>query len=212
MGAFSEIEIDVANTGDAIGINQVQKSSWLATYPNEDFGISKEDILSKDWDDPARIERWTGVIKGMGPKLRVLVAKKEGRVVGFCSIGKRPLKGVVYALYILPELKGMGLGLRIMQKSLEWFGEWTNVYLNVVKYNEGAIRFYSKLGFEIVSEIATTPYAILPTGKAMPEIEMVKKAKGLFAALIRLANYTYRRLREVIHQPVENKAYAFAKN
>ena len=40
----------------------VLKTTWLATYPNKKYGITKEDILSKDFDSEKKISAWQDTI------------------------------------------------------------------------------------------------------------------------------------------------------
>lgn len=47
---MSEIKIVKPILGDEKDILLVQKETWLATYPNKKYKISKTDILSKDFD------------------------------------------------------------------------------------------------------------------------------------------------------------------
>ncbi len=41
-----KIKITLATKEDALQILQIQQKTWLATYPNEMEGITKDDILS----------------------------------------------------------------------------------------------------------------------------------------------------------------------
>lgn len=83
----------------------------------------------------------------------LLVAKDEGRVVGFAGYGvsrdeSLPETGEVFALYILSEYYGTGLGRRLMSAALERLAGYTRVALWVLEDNKRAIRFYEKCGFK----------------------------------------------------------------
>ena len=45
-----KIQIRKAQNSDAEKILEINKNSWLKTYPNEELGIMKEDILAIDWE------------------------------------------------------------------------------------------------------------------------------------------------------------------
>lgn len=56
-----EIEIVDATAEDIVGIRAVQKETWLATYPNKDYGVTTEDIntrfaLSKEDKQKRRVK------------------------------------------------------------------------------------------------------------------------------------------------------------
>lgn len=81
-----------------------------------------------------------------------LVAKEGERVLGFVCYGERadeaPGVGEVFALYVLAERYGTGLGRRLMDAALAELGTCSQIRLWVLKGNERAIRFYEKSGFQ----------------------------------------------------------------
>ncbi len=81
----------------------------------------------------------------------LLVAKEEDRVVGFVGYGDRgeenPGFGEIFALYVLPECRGRGVGRRLMEAGLAQLAEYPRVCLWVLKENSRARRFYEKCGF-----------------------------------------------------------------
>jgi ribosomal protein S18 acetylase RimI-like enzyme len=54
-------------------------------------------------------------------------------------------------MYFLRDAQNLGLGSRLMGEFLAWAGEAT-IHLWVTAYNEGAIRFYARYGFEQTGE------------------------------------------------------------
>ncbi len=83
---------------------------------------------------------------------RCLVAKDGGRVVGFASFGpardEGPETGEIYAMYVLAEYWGAGVGARLMEAALDELGAYPRVCLWTLKENARAIRFYEKHGFQ----------------------------------------------------------------
>ena len=81
-----------------------------------------------------------------------LVAKEGERVLGFVCYGEgadeAPGVGEIFALYVLAERYGTGLGRRLMDAALAELGTCSQIRLWVLKGNERAIRFYEKSGFQ----------------------------------------------------------------
>lgn len=81
----------------------------------------------------------------------ILVATDSGNVVGFAGYGKcndadLPDAGELFALYVLPEYYGTGLGRRLTDVALSNLNQ-AKIALWVLKENPRAIRFYEKYGF-----------------------------------------------------------------
>jgi ribosomal protein S18 acetylase RimI-like enzyme len=62
-------------------------------------------------------------------------------------------------LMVDPRFHGKGIADRLMRPAMAWLGEDRPMWLNVVRHNERAIRFYRKHGFEIDPE-AVCPHAM----------------------------------------------------
>ena len=81
----------------------------------------------------------------------LLVAKDDGRVVGFVGYGHRDGDpdelGEVFAIYVLAEYYGTGVGKQLMQRALEKLKKYPQICLWTLKENKRAIRFYQKCGF-----------------------------------------------------------------
>ena len=171
------IEIFEATPEDAAGIIAVQKETWLDTYPNEEYGITKEDILSRDWDSPNRIVRWQKMIAEHGDMGRMWIAKEGERVIGFCSATKDNDQNRIRAIYVLPEYQKEGVGRKLIDKAFDWLGDNKDSFVAVAKYNANAIHFYKRMGFEGEAEVPPSPAGQLPTGKTIPEVEMIRPHK-----------------------------------
>lgn len=172
---MKSIVIRDATGDDVYAIRNVQKVGWLATYPNEHFGITREDILEHFNDTGEEfIKRMEERKKttNTSPNTHTWVAVIEQKeVIGFC-IARKGEENRVASLYVLPSYHGNGIGKMLMKEALQWIGENKKIWIGVASYNNHAISFYEKFGFHkanIVPHDCVTP---LPSGKAIPEIEM----------------------------------------
>jgi ribosomal protein S18 acetylase RimI-like enzyme len=169
----NEIEIKEAVADDVFGISDVQKESWLATYPNEEFGITREDILSEDFRSKGRIEKRIEIIKDPNSNTKFFVAKNGEQVVGYCCAQKFEDFNKIKSIYILPDFQKMGIGKRLLNKSFEFFGNNKPVKLSVAIYNQNAINFYEKLGFVKGERFEHNPEGHFVSGREIPEMEMI---------------------------------------
>lgn len=172
-----EIKIEIANLGDATGIRDVQRDTWIATYPNEEYGITREDVEAKDWGSAQRINRWKKAIEEAGEEQQVWVAREGSQVIAFCVASRGQEKNQLKALYVLPSKQGKGIGSTLMNQSLAYFNPEHDSIVEAAKYNKNAINFYKSFGFEGEVDI-TDPDSVadLPSGKVIPEIRMTRKA------------------------------------
>jgi ribosomal protein S18 acetylase RimI-like enzyme len=103
------------------------------------------------------------------PHRTIFVAKDDGRLAGFVIVDLRPGFGrqvdrqpalgravehedekmpEIDWLIVAPEWQGKGVAQRLMEHALAWLGDGVPVQLGVIHFNERAIAFYKKLGFE----------------------------------------------------------------
>ena len=171
------IEIKDASGEDVDGIRYVLKTTWLDTYPNEELGITKEDIEQRfDDSTPEAQERLARQKQNINTKPdRHEWVAKDGQVVGWC-LALRGEENHIQTLYILPEYQGKGAGGKLLTAALGWIGKDKEVSLNVASYNQNAIGFYERYGFVNKGEAAQNDLPPFPSGAVIPEITMVKKA------------------------------------
>lgn len=91
----------------------------------------------------------------------ILVAKDEDRVVGFVGYGMSreaaSETGEIFALYILSDYYGTGVGRQLMDAGMEQLSGCAEFGLWVLKDNKRAIRFYQKCGFALVGQEKALP-------------------------------------------------------
>ena len=126
-------------------------------------------LISQSYLDRFTLERCEAM--AYKSRLRVLIAKDGERVVGFVGFGNRgeeaPDVGEIFALYVLSDYYGTGVGRRLMEAGLERLQGYPQVCLWVLKGNGRAIRFYEKCGFR------PDGAEMLSSADGAPELRMV---------------------------------------
>lgn len=146
------IHIRKAVPYDAKGIAKVHVESWKSTYVN----IVPEEFLN-NLSFERRADYWFSVIPDGG----VYVAEDENnQIVGFASGGKERsgdysnYNGEIYAIYILKEYQGIGIGKLLIDsivKELTNQGVFTMLVL--VLEDNPSRHFYEKLGAKKIDSI-----------------------------------------------------------
>jgi GNAT superfamily N-acetyltransferase len=173
-----KIKIRKSVPNDVYGIRDVQRITWLKTYPNSEEGITIEDIIKKfeidkTYEGKEKIEERKK--KYEDKNTGIWVAEADGSVVGFCMAIKEGEHNRVGAIYVLPIYHRKGLGGQLIEKAFIWLGDRKDILINVARYNNQAINFYNKFGFLETGKVGTLDSAAkLPSGKFIPEIELVK--------------------------------------
>ena len=164
-----EIEIKKMETDEEVrGKAYVHWASWHAAYT----GLIDQAYLDKL--TPEKCEeiacRWPD---------NILIAKDGERVLGFLGFGDEGADtGVIFALYVLPEYWGTGVGQKLMEAGLTKLSAYPKIALWVLKGNARAIRFYEKNGFRADGEEKALPVL------GASEIRMIlnRKKEYLFTA------------------------------
>ena len=148
-------KIRAARLQDAEGIAHVHIESWRTTYK----GIVPADFLAA-LSYGRRVEEWKKRLSASSPCVFVYVAVDEqDQVIGFVNGGKpqqpdeNEYSGELYAIYLLQEYQGRGLGRVLMRQLVEGLAraEMYSMFLWVLKDNPGC-RFYESLGGQLIRE------------------------------------------------------------
>lgn len=176
----TSINVERAVPGDAEAISELLRITWLATYPNEEIGITEEDIRLRTEGEqgeriPKNIENWRTRIETNDGSMAVFVVRYQDKILGMTSTTIVEGKRNIGAMYVHPNAQNKGVGSRLMQSALDWHVREDDTCLLVASYNQNAISFYEKFGF------VKTQTEVVDTGNVykntkIPEIEMVLKA------------------------------------
>ena len=141
----------------------VHWNSWHEAYPG---------LVSQEYLDKLTLERCEKM--AFSWRDNIIIAKDNGRVIGFVGYGDRgsesPDNGEIFAMYVLSEYYGTGVGQKLMEAGLEQLKNYPRICLWVLKENKRAIRFYQKCGF--VPDGEETTSSVINAA----EIRMVKES------------------------------------
>jgi ribosomal protein S18 acetylase RimI-like enzyme len=173
--------VDEARLEDVLSIFEVERVTWMATYPSAEEGITEDAIRTLFVDEtgeplPDKIREWEQSINQSAATddVAVFVARRDGVVVGFVAPDITDGQRRIRALYVLPEFQGEGVGGELMERALGWHGREEDIHLYVARYNKQAIDFYERFGFRLAEEHASSGRC-----EGIPEIKMVGKAAEL---------------------------------
>lgn len=145
-----------ATAADAAGIAHVHVESWRATYP----GMLPDRYLV-GLSTAAHERRWRGLLSGSAPPRgrRTYVAQGPGgRIMGFASCGPQRtglpgFSGEFYAVYLLDQAQGQGLGRRFLAAMAQHLlaGDTQSALVWVLRDNPSRY-FYERLGGDLLAE------------------------------------------------------------
>jgi len=145
----SDFAIRPAVPADAPAIARLHVAVWRETYRD----LAPPEVV-RGLDVPTREKRWVEMLAKA--ERTVLVAEREGRIVGIGTAGAATVPelsghGEVLYLYVDPTHTRGGVGRALMHRlalALQTQG-YRSVALGVVEGNQPAIDFYKKLGGRI---------------------------------------------------------------
>ena len=170
-----KIYITKPNPEDAKGITNVLYKTWLATYPNDALGITREDIEAsyKDAFSEDRIKENEEGLRNIPPNQKKMIAKEGDKVVGVATMVKNDTTNELKTIYVLPDYQGRGIGTMLWESVKDFAGPAKDVVVHVADYNERAIRFYEKLGFVDTGKRWKDERWKMKSGAYIPEMEMI---------------------------------------
>ncbi len=141
-----------ATDDDVSAIRRVAEHSWESDYPDILHRENVADVVN-DWYDEERIRDEIANEDAL-----VLVAKADGRVVGFAHGVWARRTGHILRVYVDPDHRGGGIGgqlLAALRDSLLQRGS-DRIQAMVLADNEAGNDFYRNAGFEKIDEGETT--------------------------------------------------------
>ena len=131
---------------DADAIERVRTDTWRDAYR----GLLPDPLLDGLGYDATRRR---AQVAALPPHQFVLVAEDDGRVVGFCIGGRSRspddrFAGEVYAIYVLPEHHGRGIGRALLEAAAKELADrgFASMIIWVLRENAPSRRFYERMG------------------------------------------------------------------
>jgi len=174
-----EVVIGSATPEDARGVAEVFYKTWLATYPNEEAGITTDDVEDRYGDVfteeglAKRAER----IAHPSENATFFVAREGDKIIGVCNVTRHPDKNQLQAIYVLPEYQGRGVGALLWEEAQKHFDVSKDTIVQVATYNANAIHFYKRLGFEETGKQWKDEKFRMKSGNLIPQTELIIKAQ-----------------------------------
>ena len=164
-------KIEIPEVGDEIFLAPMHIQAWKDAYIVPESGLTEESIdksLAHLLADTTF--RKNTIIESLNRPDAVLyriVKNSEGDIVGFLHGSKNEEFNELDAIYLLNEAKGTGVGGKLMKEFLEWSDETKPCRLEAFSFNDSAIGFYIRYGFEKTDKE-------LPLFRGLPVVEMIK--------------------------------------
>lgn len=142
-------DVRLATVDDTDAIAMVHVLTWQTSYR----GLIPDGLLDSLAIEP-RAEYWRRTIARADPAHPVWVATIDDHVVGFTDAGPsrdpdaNPAIGELYAIYVLAEYQGRGIGQALLGVAASWLAQrYRSATLWVLESNERSRRFYELSGW-----------------------------------------------------------------
>lgn len=145
---MAKLSIRDATRADARAIAEIHVAAWRAAYR----GLIPDDYLAS-LSVEKRTAFWEAIIATPGPR-KLALAGLDGEIAGFCLFGPTRDEAPsdiaeLYSVNIHPDRWRLGAGRLLCEHAFRQAAvrEHTAMTLWVLKGNDGARRFYERLGY-----------------------------------------------------------------
>lgn len=177
----TEIRVAKANPEDVRGILNVLYGTWLSTYPNEEYGITVDDIKYrfKDSFKEENLKKREQRIKEARENEIKLIVKEREKIIGLIYIDINPENNRLTAIYVLPQYQRKGMGYLLWEEAKKHIDLKKKTLVQVASYNTKAINFYKKLGFKETGKIWFEEKYRMKSGNIIPLTELLMESEVL---------------------------------
>lgn len=127
------------------GKSRVHWQTWREAY---------DEILPTDFQEKMTLDKCRFYSQKYPEN--TLIALDDAKVIGFVSYGdfrdSATIAGEVFALYVLKDYYGKGVGRQLIQAAFAALDGYQEIILWVLEDNKRAIAFYEKMGFVFDSQ------------------------------------------------------------
>lgn len=168
------LRVCVGAESDAEAIVDVLYKTWLTTYPNEEAGITVDDIEDrfKERKSEAGIEKSRKRLREQSDNQKTFVVKDGEKVIGVSVVSKDETRNRLIAIYVLPEYQGKGVGKMLWDGIQEFFDDDKDIFVELAEYNTNAMAFYAGLGFQDTGRRFSEESKRMKSGAMIQEMEM----------------------------------------
>jgi ribosomal protein S18 acetylase RimI-like enzyme len=160
-------------TGEGLDLKAVGRVHWRSRAAAYAHILAPDAVAGGSAE--ALGEWWTERLKWEQDTHRLTVADHDGEIVGFTYVGPSETEGAVelYAIHVVPELVGTGVGRELMVNALEQLREigGERAVLWVLEENGRARRFYERGGWKPDGE--TRVEAV--SGQPVPQLRYARE-------------------------------------
>jgi ribosomal protein S18 acetylase RimI-like enzyme len=164
-------KIENPHEGDELSLAPMHIKAWKESYVVPKSGLTEESIdkmLAHLLEDTSyRRNTISESLTNPDTVLYRVVKNSEGEIVGFLHGSKDEKFNELDAIYLLNEAKGAGVGARLMEDFLNWSDSEKPCRLEAFSFNDSAIGFYVRYGFEKTD-------AVLPLFRGLLVVEMIR--------------------------------------
>jgi len=163
--------IRLANEKDCKELSKLKHMVWNETYR----GIYSDEKID-NYDYEKNTEKFLNIISNSN--IELYVVEDKGRLVGYmdCGFPYRPYKNYkqeIGLLYLLKEYQGKGIGRKLFDMASNKIKEngYKEFFVSCNKYNNGAQKFYKKMGGTIINIDEDS------SDKSVPQVRFLYKIK-----------------------------------
>jgi len=140
------LKIIKASVEDIQGIARIYIDSWRTTY----YGLVSDDYLDSLSYQKSE-QKWFHFFNSKNKPFVYIAINDTGKMIGFAagkSIDNEKFEGELYALYLLKEGRGLGVGKRLVSVIAKHFKETdiNSMIVWVMEQNKSGLGFYEHMG------------------------------------------------------------------
>lgn len=175
--ATTDITVVRQTPEDVVGTTKVYYQAWLATYPNEDAGVTKRDVehhFASAFRQEALQKKRTYLQNQPEHHLSLVAKAASGKIVGVCNVLRNEDRNVLRSLYVLPKYQGRGVGSALWDEVQDFLDSEKDTVVEVVDYNQPAIDFYISKGFVATGKQRQEERFRMQSGAIFTGVELVR--------------------------------------